>query len=274
VVTCSSACVPTTFAQEYEMVIVPLTLIIGDRIYRDGVDITGSDFYAALKQNYNSVSTSAPSVGDYLRAFSGMKDRFEKVVCVTLAKGISLCNAAATRAGELSREIEVEVFDSETAATGQALVAMEAARLAREGLELKEVLEGAKEVAQKVKVLGALDTLNYLKMSGRVNSLSAITAEMLNIKPVFVFERGEAKLLAKTISKRRALERIAQEARDRFEKSGPIRLAVFHAMAYEEAEMLEKIIKENAECIDSFIAEFTPVMGKHTGPGLVGASFC
>lgn len=273
IVTCSSACIPEEFVEEYGIHVVPLTLVIGDRVYRDGIDITRYEFYEALKKDYSMVSTSAPSVGDYLKVFHEIDGKCGSVLCVTMASDISTSFAAAVNAAAKVDSMPVRVFDSGTAATGQASVAMGAARLAKEGADLASALECARKVSDRVKVLGAIETLDYLKQSGRVNSISAFAAGKLNIKPVFIFEHGEVRPLAKTRSKRRAFEKIARVAEKTFNETGPLHLAVFHAMAEEEAKRLESLIKESAECRESFIAEFTPVMGKHTGPGLVGASF-
>lgn len=275
VVTSSCACIPDEFAREHHIHVVPFTLIIGNRTFRDGIDITTGEFYGALERDYSTVSTSAPSVGDYLEVFRTLESRgsCSSVVCITIASGISTSYAAARNAATKIDSMKIEVVDSQTAATGQAWVAMEAARIAERGGDLAAVIGGVRKVSSRVKVLGAVETLDYLKRSGRVNAVSAFAADRLNIKPVFLFQHGEARPLAKTRSKRRAFEKIARVAADTYREFGPLHLSVFHATALQEALELDSILKGEVECSESFLAEFTPVMGKHTGPGLVGAGF-
>ncbi|MDD5747447.1 MAG: DegV family protein [Actinomycetota bacterium] len=273
IITCSGGCIPQSFVEEYAIEVIPLTLIVNENVYRDGLDISKDEVYSALKRDFSSVSTSAPSVGEYAQAYRKMLERFSKVLCITMSKELSLSFSSAVKAAEMEKSAQVEVLDSETATTGQGLVAMHAARVAKEGADLPEVRKEAENVSQKVMVLGVLDTLSYLKKSGRAKSISALTAEMLNIKPVLIVEHGDVHLFAKTISRQRGFERVMKSIREYYEKNGPIHLGVFHAMAREEADKLEERIRKEVECIDPFMGEFTPVLGKHTGPGIVGASF-
>lgn len=273
VVTGSTACIPKEFAEEYRIGIIPFCLIIGDDSYRDGIDITTEAFYKALEANHSSVSTSTASIGYYIDMFEDLLDQSEHVLYVTLAAEMSGDYNTAAGAAEKLGTDRIKIFDSRTAATGQGQVAMEAAKAAKRGGNINAVLSIAEEVAGKVKVYAMIESFEYLKRSGRVSAASAFAANTLNIKPVFQFTRGEAKPVAKPRSKKRALERVIKLAAETCKKSGPLELAVFHVMAEDEALFLEERIRIAADCKSSFIAHFTPVMGKHTGPGLVGASF-
>lgn len=273
VVTCSAACIPQELADRFAISIVPLTLIIDDKPYMDGIDISTDEFYKILKEGKSIISTSAPSPGQYLDVFKSLASEYESILCLTVTSKVSGdYNSARTAAGELLKGV-VEVIDSGTAATGLGQVAIAAARAAMEGASFQEVRDKALLVASEVRLFGAIETFEYLKRSGRVNSILAFTAEVLKIKPVFELHRGEVKNTARTRSKIRALEKIASLARGRYEEKGPINLAVFHATALEEAFLLKERILAQAECSEVMVAEFTPVMGLHTGPGLVGASF-
>lgn len=273
VVTGSTACIPKGFVAEYGISVIPFYLIIGDDSYRDGIDITTEAFYKALEANHSNVSTSTASIGSYMEMFEDLLKKSEDVLCVTLAAEMSgEYNTAASAAEKLGTG-RVKILDSRTAATGQGQVAMEAAKAAKRGDDISAVLSLAEEVAGKVKVYAMIESFEYLKRSGRVSAASAFAADTLNIKPIFQFTEGEAKPVAKPRSKKRALERVVKIAAETYKKRGPLDLAVFHVMAEDEALFLEERIRLVAECKSSFIAHFTPVMGKHTGPGLVGASF-
>ncbi|MBN2168884.1 MAG: DegV family protein [Actinobacteria bacterium] len=273
IVTSSTACIPARFAKEYDIGIVPFMLIIGDKSYRDDIDITTEKFYEALEEDHSRISTSAPSIGSLLEIFEKKLEGSEQVLCITIASGMSGEFNAASSAVEKMGTDRVTLFDSRTAATGQAQIVLEAARAARRGENLETVLGAAEEIAEKIKVYGVIESLEYLKRSGRVSAISALAADTLNIKPIFQFTDGEAKPVAKPRSKRKALERVVREAVETFQENGPLNLAVFHVLAEDEARFLDEKIRTETECESSFIAHFTPVMGKHTGPGLVGASF-
>jgi len=256
-----------------DITIVPLTLIIDDVPYRDGIEISTDEFYKILEEGKSRISTSAPSQAQYLEVFKSLSSESEAILCLALTSRVSGdFNSAVSAARELGGK-GIEVIDSGTAATGLGQVAIAAAKALKEGASFEEAKEEAVRVSSEVRLFGAIETFEFLKRSGRVNSIIAFTAEALSIKPVFELYQGEVRYTARTRSKIRALEKIASLARERYEEKGPINLAVFHATALQEALILKERIVAQAECSEVIIAEFTPVMGLHTGPGLVGASF-
>ncbi len=273
IVTSSTACIPPELVAEYDLIVVPLSLVVGERIYRDGADISRKEFYELMARGEDKLSTSAPSMGEYLETFRQLADRYDSILCITMAGDVSTTYAAAKNSAAKLNDVHVEVLDSRTAATAEGQVVLEAARAVREGLELEEILMRAHRVASEVKLFGAIETLEYLKRSGRVRSIKAMAANALKLKPVIGFFQGDAHMAAKTISKRRSLEWIARAAVDVYKSKGRLHLAVFHVLALDQAQALKERIEAEAECEESFVTEFTPVMGTHTGPGLVGASF-
>ncbi|MDD5448096.1 MAG: DegV family protein [Actinomycetota bacterium] len=273
IVTCSAACLPKDYVEEYGIKVVPLTLIIGDKSYRDGVDITPGEFYRAMEKDFASTSTSAPSVGDYIEAFESLAGKYSSAVCITLSREYSASiNSAMTAASKVD-SIRIEVVDSKNAATAQGFVVREAARLAREGKSLEEVKARAEWVVDRVKLLGILDTLDYLKKSGRVGGLSAYAAGKLNIKPILIVENGETKTFAKPRSRKKAYERIISYLNENVAERGPLHLSVTYAGMEDEAQRFAELLKSRVEHQEFIMAEFTPVMGKHTGPVLIGTGF-
>lgn len=274
IITGSTACIPAEFAEKYDIGIVPFTLIIKDKSYRDNIDITTEEFYEALEENYSVTSTSAPSLGSLIEMLEKKLEEAQRILYITIASTMSGEYDVASSAVEKLGTDRIVLFDSRTAATAQGQIAMEAAKTVEQGEDFQAVLETARETASKIKLHAMIDSFEYLKKSGRVKAISALAANTLNIKPVFQLTGGEAVPVAKTRSKKKALERVAREAIETFkEKGSPINLALFHVLAEDDAGFLEDRIRAEAECESSFTANFTPVMGKHTGPGLVGASF-
>jgi DegV family protein with EDD domain len=270
VVTDSAANLPADLVAEFGLTVVPLHLTIGDRTFRDGVDIVMSDFYEQLQDGEEVASTSAPSMGDFLEAFRAIPDG-EEIVCVTVAADVSATNQAARgAASELDRPIHV--VDSLNASMAEGFVALEAARLARDGVACEDVVSRATEVARRSRILATIDTFEFLKRSGRVRRAQAYAATMLNIKPVFRFQDGDAEGIARPRTRGRALERIVNETVE--EGAGrSIHLAAFHALAEADAKELVRRVEAEADVVESYVVEATPVIGAHTGPGLVGMAF-
>ncbi|MCA1844631.1 MAG: DegV family protein [Actinomycetota bacterium] len=270
VVTDSAANLPADLAAELGVLVVPLHLTIGERVFRDGVDIGMQEFYEQLKQGEDVATTSAPSPGDFLEVFRGVPEG-EDIVCVTVAAAVSATNLAArTAASQLDRPIEI--VDSTNASMAEGFVAIEAARSARAGAPTEEVVHRAERVAARSRILATIDTFEFLRRSGRVRRAQAYAATMLNIKPVFEFKDGDAEGVARPRTRGRALERIVADTVKEAAGTG-LHLAAFHALAEADAKELVRRVEAEVEVVESYVVEATPVVGAHTGPGLVGTAF-
>jgi fatty acid kinase fatty acid binding subunit len=269
VVTDSAANVPADVAGELGLVVAPLEVRFADRAFKDGVDLVGGHFYERLVTETEPPSTAAPSPGDYLEAYRATGS--DELVCVTLAAGLSVANRQALLAAE-EFSGRVEVVDSGSATMGEGFVAIEAARAARKGATVEEVAGRAKEVAGRVRVLGAIETFEFLERSGRVTKLQAYAATKLDIKPVFRLEEGEIRPVARPRTRGRALSRIVQETLKEVGRR-PVHLAAFHALAESAANDLVERVEARAEVVERFVVDSTPAIGAHTGPGLVGLAF-
>ena len=269
VVADSAANLPGDMARELGIEVVPMYLNFGDRVYRDGIDLSPQGFYHRLRRDRTLASTSAPSPGDFLEAYR--RTGQDEIVCVTVAARLSATHHQARLAAE-SFEGRVEVVDSGSASMGEGFAALEAARRSASGASADEVADRAREVAERALLLAAIDTFDFLQKSGRVTGLQAFAATTLGVKPVFSFRRGEPRPVARVRTRKRAIERIVQ---DSLEEIGnrPVHLAVIHADAEMEALSIARGIAGRADVVESLTAEATPVIGAHTGPGLVGAAF-
>ena len=195
---------------------------------------------------------------------------------MTVSGRLSASNDAARvavdlLADELPKTV-VRVFDSETAASSQALIVLAAARAAAEGGTLEAVEAAATVVAEKIRLVAMLDTLRYIHKSGRVPKIAVWVTSALNIKPVMEFSTGKIGAIARPRSVARALNRILKEMRHDLDGKRA-HVNVIHAGAPERAEVLRSWASDNLDCAELFVTQFHPFMGAHTGPGLVGASW-
>lgn len=267
VVTDSASNLPAEVVAEHGISVVPMYLKFGETIYQDGVDIPRGEFYGRLAREDVPVSTAAPSVGDYREAFERALDGADGVVCITVASFVSVSyEAARTAAKELGGR--VRVVDSKSASMGEGWSALEAARLAGTGATLDAVAERAEEIARRTQLAATINTFEYLRRSGRVHAVLAYAGTALNIKPVFALRGGKIEQLGRPRSRSRAIERLIEETRPLAER-GPLHCAVAHADVSDEAEALLARIKTELDCVEALLTEFTPLMGAHTGPGLL-----
>jgi len=277
VVTDTTACIPPEQVARYDIEIVPVQLIFEDKTYRDGIDISAAEFYARLRQASKPPTTASSSPEIYFEAFQKAIQRAAGVFCVTEpSKFSAMYNSACVAKemlGETLPEATVAVLDCTTAAAGQGLVTLAAARAAAAGRSLAEVKATAEHVMASVNLFAALDTLHYLVKSGRVPQAAALVNSILQIKPVFTLNHASARTVALPRTIESAMKRILKLMERNAVKGEPLHVAVMHADALNNANVLRNRIAAQFNCTELFITEFTPVMGVHTGPGLLGVAF-
>jgi len=272
IVTDSAACLPQELIWEHDIRVVPFVLIFGGRVYQDGVDMTTAEFYRMLQESPLAPTTSQPSIGDFLTVYETLRREAEAVVSIHVPATLSGCWNSAMAAARQVPDLPVHVIDCGTAAMAQGFVVLAAARAAMAGASAEEVVRAAERVIQRVRLYATLGTLKYLARSGRVPGVLALASAALHIHPVLSMRKGEVRMVARVRSKRRAvaymLEQMVTEV-----KGYPVHVAVFHAAALDEARALRDVIAERFSCVELYVTEFTPVMGAHTGPGVVGVAF-
>lgn len=276
IVTDTTACIPREEVDRYDIEIIPVQLNFEDRSYRDGIDITPSEFYALLREATKMPTTSSSSPAPYLEAYRNASQQAKSILCFTEPAKFSAMFNAANVAREVARNIipgiTIEIIECTTAAAGQGLVALAAAKAASQDKTLEEVVATAHGIMPRVNLYATLDTLNYLVKSGRVPQAAALLNSVLNLKPVFTLNQADPHTVALPTSTKNAMNRIIKIME---KKAGDesLHVAVMHADALENATELRNRIKDKFQCEELFITEFTPVMGVHTGPGLLGVAF-
>ena len=276
VVVDSSACLPTSLVEQWQIKVVPQTLIIDGAVLRDGVDIKAAEFYQLLRQGYKSVTTSAPNPRAFQEAFTSSHTIAPDVLCIVVASRLSAAYAAAqvarTNACRAIPGLRVHILDSRTAAGACALLTLKAAQEAFWGLSLDTIVKRAKQTIPQLRLLATLSDLGYLRASGRVGWLATSAASALRINPVFELREGEPSVLAKPRSRARAIAQIVEQMRKTV-GNGPVDVNIMEADTASEAEALRQTIEAQFNCRELFISQMTPVIGAHTGPGVLGVAF-
>ena len=277
IVTDSNACIPKELVEQYGIELVPMDVIFGDKSYRDGIDISPTEFYTLLRQAKELPKTAHSSPGTHLEVYRRASLRASSVLCVTLSSEFSGQFNSAQVAMEMAKEalpkVAIEVLDCGTAAAAQGLVVLAAAKAAASGQNLAEVMETAKNVARQVSLLAMVDTLDYLVKGGHVYKAAALASSVLRIKPIFTLNQGDVHPLTNARTTQSAIKRIVKLMGQKIVEGQALNVAVMHADALDEAIVLRDQISSQFDCAELFITEFTPVMGAHIGPGLIGVAF-
>jgi DegV family protein with EDD domain len=230
-------------------------------------------FFEVLRSGDQLPTTSQPSVGDFQTVYEPLLADGGSVVSIHISGGLSgTCESARQAAEALEREGKggerIRVIDSTTAAGGLGLLALVASRRAAAGDEPEAIEAAVRAARDELKVWFAIDTLEFLKRSGRVGAASAWIGSTLKVKPILTVE-SEMAPVERVRTSSRAYERMVDYARQR-QASGADGWVVQHIQAPDQAARLADECRSIFGCEPVFISELGPVLGVHTGPGLLG----
>jgi DegV family protein with EDD domain len=215
--------------------------------------------------------TSAPSPGAFAESFvQAAEEGCSGVVCLTLSSALSATYRAACHGAEEVRgQIEVRVVDTRTASLGEALIALEAAKVAAGTDDLDVVEAAARAVVPEVRVFCAFDTLDNVRKGGRIGAATALLGTFLSIKPIIQIRDGAVQAESRPRTRVRSLEYLAKVVKE----AGPLRsLAVAHAAA-PDVDMFLTMLSGAFPRDEILVGYLGPVIGAHAGPGCVGVCF-
>jgi DegV family protein with EDD domain len=273
VVTDTTGYLPREQLDRYGITAVPLYVVFDDRTVKE-TDITDYPaFFEELRRADSLPKTSQPSVGDFIAAFEPLLAHGDEIASIHISGGISGTVESARQAAEqLERDgrggERVRIVDSSTAAGGQGIVTLAAARCAQLGGTLDEVVDAANRARAELKMWFAIDTLEFLKRGGRIGAASAWIGSTLKIKPILTVER-ELSPIERVRTSSRMFERLVDYAQQRHD-SGADAWVVQHIGAHEQAERLADRCHEIFGRDALFVSEVGPVLSAHTGPGMLG----
>ena len=275
IVTDTTAYAPPELLEANGVRVVSLYVNFGTARTEREADIVDYDrFFDELRSAEELPTTSQPSVGDFVSVYEPLLSEGNEVVSIHIAGGLSGTPEAARQAKEtLERDgssgDRVHVLDSTTAAGGLGLVVLAAARRAADPSATgADVLQTAREARESLKMWFAIDTLEFLKRGGRIGAASAWIGSTLKIKPILSVE-NEITPVERVRTSGRAFERMVDYARQRSESDANA-WVVQHIQAPDQAELLADRCREVFNRQAVFTSEIGPVLGVHTGPGLLG----
>jgi len=268
VVTDSTADIPLSLAESLGIEVAPVYVYFGKTTYRDGIDISPAEFYNELSSSPFHPTTSQPSVGDFVTIYSRLADKGASgIVSVHISSKISGTFSSALRAADMVKErVPVEVMDSGYNSIGLGLIAIAAARLAKTGENLHNVLEETRSAIADTDMYGIFDTLKYVIRGGRISKAKAAVASIIGVKPMLKFSGGAIVQggLARTYNK--GVEKLVDFVKS---KKGILGLAIAHSCVPDEATKLKHRLGEYFSEKDIIVTELGPALGAHGGPGVL-----
>jgi DegV family protein with EDD domain len=268
IVTDSTCDLPLDIVEAHQITVVPLYINFGSEGYLDGIEITRAEFYQRLPESDPLPSTATPGIDAFKQTYQGLADEgATQIISIHISESLSATVDVARKAAEQTENIPVTVFDSQQLSLGTGFLVLEAAKAVAEGRSVEEIIPLLEELSSRTYVIAALDTLEYLKRSGRMNSVVARLGSVLKIIPILIMNSGEP-TGERVRTRARAIERVIRYVDD----LGALEeIALVHTNAPVQAQELYKMAKHlfpNQE--QPLSVDVTPALGTNIGPGVVG----
>jgi len=265
IVTDSTSDLSPQVARELGITVVPVYVRFGERVYRDGVDISEDEFYQKLVESPIHPATSQPSPADFADVYKKLSREVDEIVSIQVTSKLSGTYNSALQGKELVKTgCRIEVVDSLSVTMGLGLIAMAAARLAEAGESLPVVMEEIRQCIPRIRLLGVFDTLKYLLRSGRIGKAKALLGSMLNVKPLLTMRDGELFPAGQVRTRSKGIERLFDLVKNALNIQ---ELAIVHSTTPDEAGSLRERVASIFDRGRIHVARLGPALGVHGGPG-------
>ncbi len=240
----------------------------------NSADLTPDEFYDRLEAMRPAIPTTAqPSSGLFAGLYRKLAETSKNILSIHISSGLSGTFNSARLGAEQVKETAINVLDTLTLSGGQRFQVLAAAWAAKAGWSVEAIRERLSAIREHTEVIYTLETLEYLARGGRIGRVQALMGLALKIKPIIRVERADGKY--STVGKSRtiaqALEAITSHLSEMY-KDTPLWVTVLHGRFYEGAENLSKMLSERLNAVKLEVMRISPVLGVHTGPGIVGAA--
>jgi fatty acid kinase fatty acid binding subunit len=237
------------------------------------LDLTPDEFYDRLAAMHPDIpSTAQPSSGMFSTIYKKLAEKGKEILSIHISSGLSGTVNSARLGSEESRT-DVEIWDTMTLSGGERFQVLAAAHAAKKGWSVKSILERLELLRKNTEVVYTLDTLEYLAKGGRIGRVQALAGMLLKIKPVITVDHNDGKY--STVSKGRTIAQSLDLIGDYLQKKSgdtPQWVTILHGKFNESADALGEVLKKRLNVAKLEVMRISPVLGVHTGPGIVGAA--
>lgn len=237
-------------------------------------DISADEFYNRLRAMAPQVpTTSQPAVGTFLELYSELAQRSEKALGIHVSSGLSGTATTAASAAKQAPAGNAYVIDTMTLSCGQRFQVLAASMALKQGWDIDRITQRLDQIRAATDVSFTLDTLEYLARGGRIGRVQALAGSLLNIKPIISVEKADGKYSTvgrgRTINQ--AINSLAARLAELYGREKPLWITVMHGQFAEKADTLANAIRSQVNVARLEVRRISPVLGVHTGPGIVGA---
>jgi DegV family protein with EDD domain len=260
-------------AAQYDIELIPQRVMFGVETLRDGVDITNEVFLQRLKMSKEFPTTSQPPAGEFADAFTRRLDAGHAVLCITVSSLLSGTYNSAEAARQQIGSDKIAVVDSKNVAAGEALIVLEAARMANQGCSMAGIMPQIDRLIAGMHLDFVLDTLEYLVRGGRVSGAAGFVGTLLRMKPVLTIREGRVEPLERVRTKSKAMACLREIIDEGVRGKHEVRMGVVHTDMRDAAEAMAQEFRRMYCLDDCLVLEMPPAVAAHAGPGALGAAY-
>jgi DegV family protein with EDD domain len=254
--------------KQFDIDVIPLSVLVNGKDYLDGVDLSSADLFEAVKQSGELPKTSAPSVAAFSRVF----EKYSEFIYIGISSNLSASYQSAHLALDALPNLKGSLVDSLNLSTGIGLLVLRAAKLNRQGKSLEEITKEIKTLVPHVNSSFIIDTLDYLYMGGRCSSMEHIVGSLLKIRPIIEVRTDGTLGVKEKVngSRKKGLNTLVKNFAEKLDKIDPSRVFITHAACPEDADYLKSELQKLIEIKEICITEAGSTISSHCGPNTIG----
>jgi DegV family protein with EDD domain len=270
IVTDTISCIPPNLAKDLDIRVIPVSLVIDRKVYKDTI-LSNDEFWNLFYKAREPITTNAVTPGDFEKLLSEIGQKTNSIVCILVSKALSATHQAAIMAREaLKKEkpgLSIEIIDSVSAAGSEGFIVLEAAKAAKAGKSLVEVLQVIKDTIPRANFFCAMDTLKYLIRSGRAPKIAFI-GDIMKVKPIISInkENGLVENVGRARGKPKAMLKMVEMVKEAIDPNKPVNIIIHYTDSITDGEELKKIATSQLKCAEVYMTPYTPVMASQCGP--------
>jgi DegV family protein with EDD domain len=258
--------------RDFHLHVIPLKITLSGKTYRSGEDITADEFYALLSATEDFPTTSQPSAGEFAELYRKIAKDDPDILSIHVSSGLSGTLNAAKAGAEMVPEAKVIFIDTKTLSSPMGWQVEAAAKALKKGWGVEAIKSLLAEINARSEGMFTLPTLKYLIHGGRISHLKGLIASMLNIKPIIGVEKvnGTYVTIGQEFTLKKSIQKMVDYVSKLYGEGAHLRVQPLHANNLPGVEILKEELARRFKIIWEPITAIAPVLGAHTGPGLVG----
>ncbi|QXM05675.1 DegV family protein [Crassaminicella indica] len=269
IITTSLSDIPKELIDKYDITVLPLTIRFGDNEFKDREDLSPEEFFNKLQASDELPSTSQVIPSIFMKEMKNALENGYEVIVINGSSGVSGTHQSSLIAKKELASDDITVIDTLSLSYTCGMIAVEAAKMAKEGKSKKEIIERVEKMKEKADHIFSVETLDYLKKGGRLSNTKATIGKILNIKPILTIKNGKVELFDKVRGSKKVIPKMIQIAKERGLKHGSEYVCIAHGANIDGLEKLKKEIMDTFEPKKIITTEIGCTIGTYTGPGIL-----